>query len=188
MELSFAERHTKQNQKKYGVWRWKGLFENRKKIVSFLKDSLVLDLGGALAPLGFNSEILDREKKDINGNDIKHNSFNSVKKLYDVVFSSHFLEHVKEFKYFINMMLSKLKADGNLILHLPSDKGAEYWHPSVKKGHHWIFCLKNINPGAFDKYTIPIDFILEVEFGLNLKVCKYVSDNSILIIADRGIF
>lgn len=184
MQQDWNYRHSEEMREKLGVWRWKGMYEYQDYIKYLLnKAQTVIDVGGALGPLGFGSIIVDKEKKSIWG----QNCVSGVpKKLYekiDMVFSSHYLEHRKYIKEQIAYWYCILKQGGHLILHVPSIKGAEYWHPDVKPKHEWCFALMETTIQDLSK-TVYLDSMVAKHF--KIKMAKYCGDCSIMIIAQKS--
>lgn len=178
-------RHNEDMQKKYGVWRWAGIFENRELILKEIGENrIILDIGGALAPIGFGSFVIDTLPSTIQGEPVISGRVSDVEnENVDMIFSSHCLEHIKYIKETLHMWSEKLVSGGSLVLHVPSINGSRYWHPDVKPEHFWLFCLKDYAPRDIKK-IVPIDYLLE-QIDFRIEVAKYVGDNSILVISRK---
>jgi hypothetical protein len=178
-------RHNKSMQCKYGVWRWKGMYENRERLLKiFGKLSNILDVGGGLGPLGFGAWVIDCLQEDIIGRKVFHHTLNDFPlPMVDVIFSSHFLEHVKFIKVWLVMFFQKLEWGGYLILHVPSIRGRKWWHPDVKPEHKRLFALKDDCIEDI-KHEVYLDVMIEKWF--EIEYASHVGDNSILIIAKKG--
>jgi SAM-dependent methyltransferase len=178
------DRHTVENQKKWGVWRWRGMCEYKDSIVKIVKKSKkIIDFGGALGPLCPNAVIVDREKKDIWGRDIKYHNISDCPGQYDMIFSSHTLEHVLEFQFILTIMLNKLKPGGKLVLHLPSVYNFKWWPQNErKKEHKRIFALS----GSLYMHA-PIETVyIDKCFSLgSIETAAYTGDSSIMMIVRK---
>ena len=176
-------RHTVAMQKKYGVWRWAGIRQYKNRILSEIKNRIVIDYGGADAPLGFCSTVIDQQDYDINGNIIKYHKWGDYSKKVDVIFTSHFLEHIKYIREFLHVCYAKLSYGGKMIAHVPSIYGADRWHPENRQDHNWMFALME-TPISDIKKVLYIDYVLK-SCGFRIEVSSYVDDCSIFIIARR---
>lgn len=185
---SWGARHNDDVRLKYGVWRWRGMYDNRDKIVLEISDmeKYVLDFGGAMAPLGFNSVIVDKKNasEEFPGRGTLLNSLDYIPdEIVHVIFSSHTLEHIIRIRMTIRKMWRILHTGGKVIIHVPAISGRQYWHPSIKPEHRWLFALKGDTIQDI-KREIPIDVLLE-QMGFEIELAKHVGDCSILIVGRK---
>lgn len=192
-DMPFEKRHCMQNRKKWGVWRWLGIMDNKDAILRLILQpkKRVLDIGGAGGPLGFGSEIIDIVKMDTWGRPVPRSDLSDMPYDADVIFSSHMLEHTENPWMEVTEWRLVLVDGGYLILHVPGMAGYEYWHPSKKPSHKWLFIWDASLPAAFveDQRIIPLrDTIGEQQTilsGLSIVKIRRVRDNSILVIARK---
>ena len=178
MRQDWDMRHTEENQKEYGVWRWLGMYEHRHTIIGEIAGRKTIDFGGALGPLGFGSEICDQAERDINGNKVIWRDLKAIPDRWaNVFFSSHALEHVEDFPRTMYDIYRILTTECVVILHLPSDRNAKHWHPARRKEHKRLFTLEKkidlayVNPTKlFPGYSVWAD---------------YCGDASIILVAHR---
>lgn len=190
-DLPFEKRHSEQNCKKWGAWRWLGIMDNKDAILRIILRPArrILDIGGAEGPFGFGSEIVDTAKTDIWGRPVPYERIEDVPHMVDVIFSSHMLEHVGNPWARTDIWRDKLICGGYLILHVPSTMGYEYWHPLKKPGHKWLF----VRDAALPKKLILNWRIASLaDKGENAVLCGFeiiknmeVRDNSILVLARK---
>lgn len=179
-------RHNDKIRRKFGVWRWKGIHDNRKLIFSMIKGT-VLDFGGALGPLGFMTHVIDQQVGMVEDSPVL-GLYDSMCEFKDgtatLVFSSHCLEHIHFMKEILTGLAKKLIVGGKLVLHVPSIKGREYWHPAVKPEHLRLFAIGNdvIQDVGTEIY---IDMVVHNIPGMAVTMAKHVGDCSILLIAER---
>lgn len=180
MQNNWEDRHNIESQKKYGVWRWLGMKDNAEYLLKIIKKSKkIIDFGGAQAPLCPDALIVDKANKDIWGRDIKYHNVSDCPGKYDLIFSSHTLEHVIDFKFELIMMIRKLKSGGRLILHLPSVHNDKWWPQNErKKEHKRIFALSKEPVSRSPLETIYID---QCFFKDNIEYAEYVGDSGILL-------
>lgn len=173
--------HGIDSQKKYGVWRWEGLRENSSIIMPKLHHP-ILDVGGALGPLGFNSIIVDKLEKDINGNPIKYHSITEIDFDVKTIFSSHLLEHLPNPVKHLQRCSRLIVPGGYCIVHVPSIYNMTN-HPYFKDSHMWLFAADGLTVQAGYSHILPLRKLMEMYF--ELEYIEYVSDCSILAIGRR---
>jgi len=147
--LSFAERHDPAMRAKYGVWRWNSIQAHKDAILAAVLHAdgrPVMDFGGALAPLGFGSMVVDELTTDIwDRPTLKECDTDAW-----CYFSSHTLEHTDDPIGIVERWRADLPRGGYIILNLPSDKAYEHWHPQYKAAHKWLFTM-DINKHGTDQ-------------------------------------
>jgi len=104
----------------YGVWRWRGLYEYRHVLIPELIDAHhIIDFGGALGPLGFGAWIVDTGRISIWGENTSLAENLGGDGYYDIVFTSHTLEHVEDYEGTLRMLVDSVKPGGLFIAHVP---------------------------------------------------------------------
>lgn len=129
--------HTPELCKEWGVWRWEGYHRFRTLLVEILQGS-ILDIGGASGPLGFGADILDIQDVDIHGLPVFFSDISQAEGQYDIIHSSHCLEHFYPVYKTVKEWSKRLKMFGVFILHVP------LWymgslHPDNHPAHKWAF-------------------------------------------------
>ena len=169
-----------------GIFRWRGIQQNIDYLLNLVTDSdkLVLDFGGAGCPLGFDSKIVDRIKKDSWHRAVAYHSLSEIESEADVIFSSHCLEHVLAIENTMQEMVNQLKRNGRVILHLPAFS-CERWrtgsHKDINYGDHiWTFGLAGTKVPKGLKNYVCIDTLMG-RF-LSVEKAEYCGDDSIFLI------
>lgn len=151
-----------------GAWRWEALQAHRERILELVQGSHTIDLGGAAAPLGYGSVVVDYHAQLRGLWDTPPNA--------DVIFASHVLEHFVDAENALVTMHDKLRDGGYIIVHVPS------WRQENLRAENWEFheqtyCLE-FETNAPAAYT-RLDTLLGRWF--NLEVCEYVTHHIIAI-------
>lgn len=173
-----------------GAWRHMSTYQFRDLISEFVfSDKKGLDFGGWNGPIHGTATVVDTWEK------AKYHSLAEFGvKTQDYIFSSHCLEHIKNFEYKLDQMYEILKDDGKLILILPSYK-VRKWHVGAGNTHIYNMILsfdEKIPEFEADPHYAPyyrlyykiIDKIVE-KAGFKLLKCEYCWDNSIFIYAEK---
>ena len=129
-----------------GGWIYKGkkysdyLFMGGASFAIFEKAKLYLkgngvDIGAGYWEFPGSTPIDSKRGKGLNNciDDFEENSI-------DFIFSSHCLEHIKDWEKELDLWISKLKNKGRIFLYLPHPD-CEIWHPyapGIGDGHKWI--------------------------------------------------
>lgn len=182
---SYRYRHHSQI-KKLGIFRWRGIEKHKDFLIEIFSDpkKLIIDLGGAACPVGFNTEVMDIEEFDLYNNKVKYNSLDEIKEKVDVVFTSHTLEHIPEIENFIVKIKNIIKKDGLFIIHVPSFF-CEDWrvgiHHDAKQGDHVVtFGTSKVDkPNGLNNYC-DIDVLMEKYFRID--TVEYCGDDSIFML------
>lgn len=165
--LSYRFRHSPAMRRVLGVWRWRGLYDAREELLPLLENATrILDHGGGACGLGFGADVVDSDVE-----------LSAAVGRYDVIFSSHTLEHCQD-PYWVGLyVLSLLRPGGTFILHVPAYTAPHWNAGQVRKNdaahgsHRWNFCLDE------DSEACP-----KPCFALDSTCSRYVGDNSILMI------
>jgi hypothetical protein len=183
-----ARHSTPEARELYGVWRWRGIYDNRDWLVPLLEASeRILDFGGAQGPLGFDSICADILSPTIWGDQTCR--LNASPTANDVVFTSHTLEHIETTSAYENVLWTlglKLREGGMLICHVPY-RTSTWWHPEKKPEHHRIFAKMPPEPVTTLDWavtTLAID-IAEVGPSMIIERNERVADGSLLVVAKR---
>lgn len=170
---SYVFRHSPEMRAVLGVWRWRGLYENRETILPLLDSACrILDHGGGACPLGWGAEIVESDAE-----------LEACEGPYDVVFSSHTLEHCADLNWTLVRLTNLLSKGGHFILHVPAYT-ATHWragtvrpNDAIHGPHLWNLCLL----ADFERCPEPRYSFAEELFSF----ADYVGDNSILVIGER---
>jgi SAM-dependent methyltransferase len=184
---NYQFRHHPFLQKQLGSWRWKAMYQYRKELapIIFNKKLTGIDLGGAYGPVAQHTVIVDFEKSDIFGREVKYRTLNEIDFQADYLFSSHTLEHIQDLDELARQIRRILKPGGIIISLVPS-----YSCISWRVGNHtnkfhndhvWTFYLSGTPISEPINNLLAIDQFMEKYFTLTLK--KYTGDNSILLMA-----
>jgi SAM-dependent methyltransferase len=93
-----------------------------------------------------------------------------TKKLYDYIFSSHCLEHIKEnWTDVLDYWMSKIKGGGILFLYLP-DYSQEYWRPWNNKKHIHIFTPQIMQDYFNDRNDVKHFFVSGIDLYNSFSV------------------
>ncbi len=166
---------------------WRGVQEHLDLILEHFASSPgpVVDLGGAAAPFGLGSVVVDRLKQDIDGNDVLYASLDELPERPGVVITSHTLEHIPELEDVLEQVATILLPGGMLIAFVPAFS-CERWrvgaHSHAAFGDHaWTFGLRDTPnlPAGLLRY-VEIDALLERWFDLELA--RYCGDDSIVLV------
>lgn len=171
---SYRFRHDADMRAVLGVWRWRGLYDHRELLLPILENAKsILDHGGGACPLEFGADVVESDAE-----------LAACEGPYDVVFSSHTLEHCKNVSATIAKFTELLRHGGYLILHVPAYT-APHWNAgtvrendAIHGPHLWNFCLaSDWSKCPAPQFTIDDDAFL---------MTKYVGDNSILVVASKA--
>ena len=176
----YVDNHTAEGRKQAGAWRWVGLWKNRNKLLPFLEEKDVLDIGGASAPIGYG-EILDTAEIDIWGRRVKYHDENICKK-FDTVFASHILEHYEFPAVHLRRWHGLLKDGGHLILQVPSMYNIMN-HPLFNENHHCVFTIDGDVEQGIKSKMLPLRWFLEQVF--TIEFLEYVGNTGILAIGRK---
>ena len=154
-----------------GVWRWPAVFKWRELILRMIQNASVIDFGGAAAPLGYDSLIVDywSEAKTLY----------DVPGMADVIFTSHTLEHINDVELCLRMIAHKLHIGGFAIVHVPSFTGVQF-RPENNPNHLHSFAVEGMH-APHD--VIRLDALMR-SVGFYLSVVDHVAD-SLMIVGKR---
>ncbi|MCC5815701.1 MAG: hypothetical protein JJT78_13180 [Leptospira sp.] len=167
---SYKYRHQVVN-KELGVWRWRGLYQNRDLLLSLLKEGgEIVDIGGGAMSLGFGAKVVDKDSEWPSANSING------------IFTSHTLEHLLDAETIWERLDEILIPGGWFIIHVPAYT-APHWHAgTVRKNdaihgpHYFNFSLKeDIEKSPPPTIGLPVGMV-----NWETSYCDYVGDNSIL--------
>jgi hypothetical protein len=182
MGRGYPRPESKQFMKKYGAFRWKGVFQNKDYLVEKIKQKNVVDLGGSAGPINNNVCIVDINEP-INHKGKYFSDLNDIDFKIDFLFSSHCLEHIPDLEREIIKIKNKMKKGAEAFFNLPAYTCTR-WLPKNHRNrkyndHKWSFCIydKELNE---DKSHINIRKLIEKYFKI-IK-CEYCGDDSIIII------
>ena len=167
---SWRRRHSPEAIAQLGVWRWRGMQDNAAMILGLIVGKRVLDFGGADAPLWFGSVIDDIRCKRCSPSDDP----------WEVIFTSHTLEHCESVRGTLERLRNRLEDGGTLIVHVPAYtcqrwNADAYDNPAQPTGHKWTFGLGEAT--AIDR--------LVQEAGFDVQFAEYVGDDSILLVGRK---
>lgn len=169
---SYRFRHAPAMRRILGVWRWRGLYDAREVILPLLEGGVgdqesgvrILDHGGGACGLGFGADVIESDAE-----------LERARGPYDVVFSSHTLEHCRSLNWVLGRLWRLTAVGGSLVLHVPAWT-ASHWRAGTKRKndalhgpHCWSFCLY----GDLERCPPP---------AVPLPFASYVGDNSILAV------
>lgn len=189
MKGSWEGRHNEEAIKKWGVWRWKGIYADRLRIIThvnfFLSNGYaVVDFGGGAAGLGLNSDVIDIADND--------DPIWALKQYENIgmIFSSHMLEHTGDPEMYIHDFYAALSYGGVLYLHVPSIYGYNHWspeaykdrHPEIEHGHKCQFILNGREDYDHSECAgiYSIDHLVK-DAGFGDVTARYCDDRSIII-------
>ncbi len=179
----FRHRHMRN---RLGIFRWRGLQENRDLLLGLIsKANRIVDFGGAACPLGFRAVVVDHLQTDAYGKPVPYHSLDQLPWKADLVFSSHTLEHIPDIEGVLAQLRDALEKDGHLVLHLPAYTCTRWW-PGVHKNsryhdHVHTFGLRGSQPPPQVPAYCEIDTLVGRYF--TLAKAEYCGDNSIFILA-----
>lgn len=168
--------------RKYGAFRWKGVFSHKEYLLKKINQKNVVDLGGSAGPISNNVTIVDINKpKNHNGG--YFSSLDDLNFKINFLFSSHCLEHIPNLEDEIKKIKSNMNLGGELFFNLPAYTCTRWLpknHRNRKyKDHSWSFCIDD------DELNSQSDHInIRKLLGKYFKIikCEYCGDNSIVII------
>lgn len=172
-----------------GVFRWRGMQEHLNTILPIVTnpDNLIIDIGGAGCPLGFNSIIVDKLSSDITGKKVKYHDLKEIDKQVDVIFASHVFEHIVNIDEVLLQLKNLLKLNGILICFVPSFSNI-YWnagkHQNKKFGGHvWTFGLAETDRKFISNIPFYADIDKKLSEFFEIEKAEYCGDDSIFILA-----
>ena len=175
-----------------GVFRWRGVQEHLAIILSLINkpSKIIIDFGGGGCPLGFNSILVDRLKKDITGNKIKYHNIKDIPMKADVVFACHVFEHLIYLDQILFEIKNILKPNGYLICMVPSFSNKN-WNAGIHKnekfgGHVWTCGLSSSDRSIVEKYPFYIDIDNKISNFFLIEKAEYCGDDSIFILAKKS--
>lgn len=176
--------------KALGGWRWKGVFTYRETFVDLIFNENLkgIDFGGSQRPISFDIDVVDIEKEDFYGREVKYHSIDEVDFDLDYIFSSHTFEHIPELDKILAKLYDKLQPDGILALNLPSYTCKRWWADTG----NWMGGTPHVHTFKLSKSSttdnipnlVDIDTKLE-EVGFNIALAEYAGDNNIIIFAEK---
>jgi hypothetical protein len=123
--------HSIETRRKVGAWRWPLVQKLRDPLLEAL-EGRALDFGGSAGPIGYGALIVDHEAPD--------KALYDVPGLFDLVFTSHTLEHVTDIFLCVQSLILKTRIGGTIAVVVPSWRNeklrAENW-----PHHEHTFCL-----------------------------------------------
>lgn len=168
-----------------GLYRWRGIEESRFEILNYLKESErhAVDFGGAAAPLGFNSTVVDTLRWDALRRRVRFHDLSQLKRPIDYFFSSHTLEHIQDLDGFFLQLERAISKFAILFFHLPSFS-CRRWRAGIHQNglyndHHWTFHLSSDDPPRDLPKLLCIETYLSSKF--NILEAKNCGDNSIIV-------
>ena len=172
--------HTDDVRSKMGAWRWLGLEPYRDLLMSLMHDARVMDFGGSAGPISNDAEIVDYEADakapyDLTGK-------------FDVIFTSHTLEHIADVQNCVNCLVDKLNEGGWFVAFVPGWK-YEPWRAVNYPTHYQTFYLswdelpEDIRDDLDPSWTA-IDQVLE-DAGLTLHTSDWTHEECIILFATK---
>ena len=186
---NYRFRHDPHMQKQLGSWRWKAMYQHRRKLVPiiFAENAKGIDLGGAYGPVSKNGVIVDFARNDIFGRPVQYKYLNEIDFQADFIYSSHTLEHIPDLDALATQIKRIVKPGGDIIILVPS-YSCTSWRVGIHTNqfhndHVWTFYLSGTQINETISNLLAIDTFLEKHFKITLK--EYTGDNSILLLAKR---
>ena len=180
MQCEWSYRHSPQMRQHLGVWRWMGIYEHRTRILQLLEDVHynVVDFGGGLGTIHNQAHCVDL---GVHGRGF----ISELDTIDGMLFTSHTLEHLPYVHMWISYAFDRLQKGCPLVIHVPGLAGAEWWHPSVKDEHLWLFSRDEVEQQDSNlDAIIPLWDVLH-RAGFVIESCENTGDSSILAIARR---
>lgn len=164
--------HRSQRMIHIGSWKWLCNWQNREFLLELIfSHKIGMDFGGALAPIGGNTTIVDIADGYPKIDDM-------ADKRFDYIYTSHTLEHVPNLDETLIKLYNTLKNGGIMYAAVPRYT-CRRWRDDIIEGHVWNFSLED---GKFTR----IDKMVE-KAGFKITKAEYAWDDSIVIFAKKPI-
>lgn len=175
-----------------GVWRWRSMPAMRDLLLAAVGN--VIDFGGAAAPLGLGSLVVDTAEQDAHGRPVMVHSLADCKA--PLIFTSHTLEHVHDLDATLETIANALMPGGVLVAHVPawtcirwragvhtdSDYGEHRWTFGLGAGAASGTAWAGVDGGQ--RTDVDIDRAIGLA-GLDIDRAYYCGDDSIMVVARR---
>ena len=170
------DKHTDEIREQMGAWRWMGLKNHREFLLRLMHKARVMDFGGSAGPISNEAEIVDyaadaKAPYDLPGE-------------FDLIFTSHTLEHIADIENCVRCLVDKLKLGGWLVAFVPGWK-YEPWQAENYATHFQTFYLMQDEiPDGMDQIWTPIDKVL-TDAGLFVAIDEWTDEECIILFARK---